>query len=87
MNISAGDLWRNPGLSPILMMELYDRLCPGSFLGRRSVEVKALGKAAWDDAGYCLDAPEEIPAGGCESLVTGPDDSDFYPAQLVVWRG
>jgi hypothetical protein len=86
MDAPAGALWRHPGLPVELMMEAYERICPGSFNGRRAPDVKALGRAAWDEAGYCLDAPDDIPAGGCEAMESGPDDGDFYPAQLVTWR-
>lgn len=55
---------------------------------RRKCATKDRTRTHWIDAGYCIDAPNEMPAGGCfgmtfEDLV---DDSDVVPCQLTVWR-
>jgi len=86
MLIPAGDLWKNPGLAPLLMMEMYERLCPRTYAGRRAKAVETLAQAAWNDAGYCIDAPENMPAGACLKTETGPDDGDWIVEQHQAWR-
>lgn len=86
MMIPASDIWKNPRLAPLLMMEMYERLCPRTFTGRRAPAVERLGKAAWNDAGYCLDAPEDMPAGACVKTETGPDEDDWIIEQRRAWR-
>lgn len=82
----AGPLWRHPGLPPLLMMEAYHRACPGTYQGRSAPEVMRLGKEAWNDAGYCLDAPDDFPAGACAKVETGPDADDWIVEQLRAYR-
>jgi hypothetical protein len=57
----------------------YGTKCPGYLM-----------RAAWDDAGYCLDAPDEFPAGGCYAMDLPPldpeDTMEYFPAQLTIER-
>lgn len=36
------------------------------------------------DAGYCIDAPNDIPAGGMECAQIAEDE--FFPLELTAWR-
>lgn len=74
------------GLSPMLMVELFNKLCPSTFLGRSAPEVTLLAKAAWADAGYCLDAPDVLPAGGVCKVELGPSLQEIVPALIVCGR-
>ena len=49
---------------------------------------KALREMATLDGGYCLDAPELIPAGGCRNWdVPGDPERLCLPEQITVERG
>lgn len=83
----AGNIWRHDsGLPALLMVEAFDRLCPGTYQGRRKPDVLALANAAWKDADYCLDAPGNMPAGSCYKCVTGPDKDDWIVRPTEAWR-
>jgi len=71
-------------IAPVLMMEAYERLCPNTFEGRQEPSVKRIARQAWDDAGYCIDAPDLLPAGGCTSIEIEKDL--FAPAQIESTR-
>jgi hypothetical protein len=66
------------GLPAVLMIALSRRF--------QSVAAapKNLMRSAWDDAGYCIDAPERMPAGGC--AYEEVDDDLGLPVQLVAER-
>jgi hypothetical protein len=53
--------------------------------GKRSSTDILLMRAAAMDAGYCLDAPSEIPAGAC--LWMQAEGEEGYPDRITVWRG
>jgi hypothetical protein len=68
-----------------LMLECFRRMRCGIFGDQRMP--RCLADAAWQDAGYSIDAPDALPAGGCRVYVF-PDDDDL-PAiaeQIVVER-
>jgi hypothetical protein len=69
-------------LAPQLMLEMARRVCPNQWLtGERN---KQLARAAWTDAGYCLDAPDELPAGGCH--MEWADAENGCAMQMTVER-
>lgn len=68
------------GLAAYLMLEVYRRV-PGTNMRSR------LARAAWDDAGYCIDATASIPAGATECCEIGPKDDDWFPVPVFSDRG
>jgi hypothetical protein len=76
------------GFGAILMSNVAMRLPNPNGYGTQAP--RYLLRAAWDDYGYCIDAPETLPAGGCYGLDLPqfePDDKPQYmPAQLTVER-
>jgi len=77
------------GLGAILLMNLFERLqcgiCGDSPLPRRSLK-DAVQKI---DPGYCIDAPDVMPAGGMFSMQCAPfpdDEEQWIPEQLIVER-
>lgn len=82
----AGD---SLGLGAILLLNLYDRLqcgiCgPNPLPGRKlTTAVQVI------DPGYCLDAPEAMPAGGMGNFLVPPCDDEppmWLPEQLLCER-
>jgi hypothetical protein len=73
------------GLGAVLMCNYFDRLKCGIF-GPNEVPSCAFTDAVWIEAGYAIDAPEEMPAGGMTSYTT-PDDDEAIPEQLLAARG
>lgn len=71
------------GLPAVLMVEISLRF-PVSKSGYGTTAPKHLMRAAWDDAGYCLDAPVTLPAGGCEYMQI--DEDAGLPVQLTFMR-
>lgn len=65
-----------------LLCEYYTRLRCGIY-GPNKVPQKSLTDAVWIDAGYALDAPDEIPAGGTTSFVS---DGILISEQILVNR-
>lgn len=65
-------------LGPILLCETYKK-----YGMKRPPRV--LIDLAWSDAGYCLDAPSSLPAGGCRSENLDDDMVDV-PMQITVER-
>lgn len=63
-----------PGLFVDIMLGLWGRV--------GTQDAKELGKL---EAGYCIDAPELIPAGGCCNYDIDADDS--MPEQMTITRG
>jgi len=59
------------GLGAIMLLHLFQRLKCG--LWGKGTPPKALCEAAWIDAGYALDAPEEMPAGGVRAAQFAED--------------
>lgn len=68
------------------MLEAYRRQCPSIFRSVVDTSVSLVGRAAWDDAGYCIDAPENMPAGACRKVEVGPDEGDWIAVQVEAWR-
>lgn len=68
-------------LAPRLMMNMYDRI------GSKDPAAKRLVRLAWDDAGYCLDAPEELPAGSTERYEVGLEPDAWVPSATQIDRG
>ena len=79
-NARSGDAC---GLGAILLLNLFDRLqcgiCgPNPIPGRKlTTAVQAI------DPGYCLDAPDWLPAGGMSNFELPPDGSDDPPMWLA----
>lgn len=72
------------GLGAVLMCEYFGRLKCGIF-GPNKPPGRAFTDAVWIEAGYALDAPEEIPAGGMGTFMI-QDDPEPMPEQLTVSR-
>lgn len=73
------------GNGALLLLNLFQRAKAGIF-GPNQLP-RCLTDAVWIDAGYALDAPELMPAGGCAHL-SFPSDDDLPPVaeQLYVYR-
>lgn len=72
----------------LIFMETHRRLLHGEF---GSIP-RQLREWAFAEGGYCLDAPELLPAGGCEWIGAGPppegeSEEDWgIPSQITVQR-
>jgi len=70
----------------LIFMEVHRRALGGQF-GRLPT---ALKDWAFAEGGYCLDAPETLPAGGCYFAEVEPPDGEEGPygisAQITVTR-
>lgn len=71
------------GLAAVLMCELSMRF-PTTKTGFGTTAPRHLMRAAWDDAGYCIDTPDSMPAGACERMSIDEDTS--LPVQLIAAR-
>lgn len=72
------------GLGAILMLEYFTRLQCG-ICGPKPVPGKKFTDAVWIEAGYAIDAPAMLPAGGMTSFtIQGMDDA--MPEQITVER-
>lgn len=70
------------GLGAILLLNLFERLKCG-ICGPNPIPPRPLKTAAQViDPGYCLDAPEAMPAGGMGNFQLPPDDDLDEPAWL-----
>jgi hypothetical protein len=76
--IPALSLHGHPSLGPILLCETYKK-------HGMNKPPRVLIDLAWKDAGYCLDAPDLLPAGGCRSENLDDDMVDV-PMQITVER-
>lgn len=70
-----------------VFMEFHKRI-PSKEIGKMPASIK---DDAFSMAGYCLDAPDEIPAGSCFADELNPEDFDglgvaFLPMQRTVLR-
>lgn len=65
----------NAGLSAVLTMCLFQNMGAG-ILGRAKTPPECLKRDAWDQAGYCIDAPECMPAGAVMRVSIGYDLGD-----------
>lgn len=74
----ALDLNNRIGLAVRMMADVFHRTRTAALDGRRDPAVKRLARHAWEEAGYCLDAPDTLPAGGCRF------DSMFGPEPIVM---
>ena len=72
------------GLGAVLMCNYFDRLKCGIF-GPNKPPDRAFTDAIWIEAGYALDAPEAMPAGGM-STFTIQGDPEPMPEQLLAAR-
>lgn len=69
-------------LGAILLLNLFDRLQCG-ICGPNPIAPRALTTAVQViDPGYCLDAPDGLPAGGMGNFQLPPDDDLDEPAWL-----
>lgn len=66
---------RDPGLSASLLMSLFQNTRTGIF-GRGEALPKCLTDDAWGQAGYCIDAPECMPAGSVMRIAISEDLGD-----------
>lgn len=72
------------GLGAILLLNLFERLGCG-ICGPNPLPGRNLKTAVQlIDPGYCIDAPEAMPAGGMENFSLPPDDEDEPPLWLTV---
>ena len=72
------------GLGAVLMLNYFERLKCG-ICGPNKVPGRAFTDAVWIEAGYALDAPEVMPAGGMTSF-TLQGMPDAMPEQLLADR-
>ncbi len=71
------------GLGSILLLNLFERLQCG-ICGPNPIPPRPLKTAVqMIDPGYCLDAPEAMPAGGMSNFEVPPDGSDDPPMWLT----
>lgn len=79
-NVCAAD---RCGLGAILLLNLFERLQCG-ICGPNPLPGRKLTSATQViDPGYCLDAPEAMPAGGMSNFQVPPDGSDDPPMWLA----
>lgn len=73
------------GIGAVLLVNLFQRAQAGIF-GPNKLP-RCLTDAAWIDAGYAIDAPDVMPAGGCAHLAF-PPDCELPPTaeQLYAYR-
>ena len=81
---------RDVGLGAILLLNLFERLGCG-ICGPNPLPRKSLTTAVQRiDPGYCLDAPDVMPAGGMGNFQVPPCDDDdppmWLPEQLLCER-
>jgi hypothetical protein len=88
---TAQDSFRNGGLGVLIFMETHRRVCGGQF---GSIP-KPIKEWAFAEGGYCIDAPEQLPAGASEFIDLDPtgmeehcDEFGHYglPSQITVGR-
>ena len=72
------------GLGAVLMCEYFGRLQCGIF-GPNKTPGRAFTDAVWIEAGYALDAPEVMPAGGMRTF-TIQGDPDPMGEQMLADR-
>jgi hypothetical protein len=62
-------LTQHEGLASELSREAFYRMepLPGSRSVRHAIERGRIAVANWNEAGYCIDAPDVLPAGACEA--------------------
>lgn len=70
--LPATMLCARQSIGPLFSVELHYRLFGGKF-GRIS---RALSEDAFSMTGYCIDAPDLMPAGGCYYYEFAPPDED-----------
>lgn len=71
------------GLGAILLLNLFERLKCG-ICGPNPIPPRSLKTAVQViDPGYCLDAPEAMPAGGMSNFELPPDGPDDPPMWLA----
>lgn len=71
------------GVGAVLLCELFGRMRWGIFGGGKSD--RRLADATWIDAGYSIDAPETLPAGGMRQYFVQFDE-EAMPEQITVGR-
>lgn len=76
-----------PGLGARLMIEAYEKICPNTYEGRSEPSIKMIANEAWREAGYCLDAPNFMPAGACFGVeVVICNHIEKFADQMVCYR-
>lgn len=67
----------------ITMVEMWRRLKP---LGMGTEEIAELAQASSVAAAYCLDAPDDIPAGSVVFSTFGLGPCDWWPEPTFIHR-
>lgn len=67
----------------LVFMEFHRRILGGKF----GEIPKPISDDAFSMSGYCLDAPELLPAGACRFREVGPEPDDWIVEQATVERG
>lgn len=78
---------RDVGLSAVLLMCLYQNTKSGIFgmTHKDRAMPKCLTDDAWAQAGYCIDAPETMPAGSVMRVQIN-EELGFCGEQNVIYR-
>jgi len=76
------------GLGAILLLNLFTRLECGICGPNKPPSRKLTTAVQVIDPGYCLDAPDAMPAGGMGNFLCPPDDEPpmWLPEQLICDR-
>lgn len=75
------------GVAGLLMMEVYRRLRVGIFGSRATPQDLAIGRAAWNEACFAIDAPDIVPAGSMvREPIQGYDDECEYVPMPRYWH-
>lgn len=72
------------GLGALLMLSYFTRLRCG-ICGPNDLPGRPFTDSVWIEAGYSLDAPESMPAGGMRTFMIA-DDPDPVPEQMLAER-
>jgi hypothetical protein len=72
------------GLGARLMLSYFTRLECG-ICGPKPLPGRRFTDSVWIEAGYSIDAPESMPAGGMRTFMIA-DDPDPIPEQMTVDR-
>jgi len=73
------------GLGARLMLSYFTRLKCG-ICGPLPLPTRKFTDAVWIEAGYSLDAPDSMPAGGMRAFVLSARPGDSLPEQISVNR-
>ena len=79
--VASGVYHHRSWLGPLLFIEMHKRIMGNEF-GRMPVPIK---EDSFSQSGYCIDAPDRMPAGGCYFFDI--DDGEGLPCQIEIDRG